>query len=332
MESRKHCAYNQTRECFLGLDVHTAGVHPNLTDQLETLAFKSGGGLWMRPAGEISATAIGGPLDLVYLDKDCRVIETAESLIELHADPPSQRAASVLALPVHTIYLSQTQPGDQLVICTVEEMGHHLEGNFHFSGLAESQQSAVHLAEAPLGNARSIPLDTERQSAGAILKLQHSVPNEQAKSGERIFKPRGSWIARWLRPDSRKAQRVPAPGLVAHFWTGAASAGHGVRDISATGLYLQTQERWYPGTMILMTLQRMCPPDDRAQSSISVRSTIVRWGDDGIGLHFLLRTPKESPAMSNHLAGGAYKKDFDKFLKRLRECKNSDHAKMFSLL
>ena len=31
-------------------------------------------------------------------------------------------AASALVLPVHTIYSSQTQPGDQLLICAVEEI------------------------------------------------------------------------------------------------------------------------------------------------------------------------------------------------------------------
>jgi hypothetical protein len=32
------------------------------------------------------------------------------------------QASSVLELPTHTIYTSQTQPGDQLVICVAEEM------------------------------------------------------------------------------------------------------------------------------------------------------------------------------------------------------------------
>jgi hypothetical protein len=36
------------------------------------------------------------------------------------------QAESVLELPTHTIYSSQTQPGDQLVICVAEEMEHRL--------------------------------------------------------------------------------------------------------------------------------------------------------------------------------------------------------------
>jgi hypothetical protein len=318
MESRKHCAYNQTRECFLGLDVDADWVHPNLRDQLNSLPFKSGEGLWMRPAHEISATAIGGPLDLVYLDKDFRVIETAESLAELHAGAASQNAASVLALPIHSIYSSQTQPGDQLVICTVEEMGRRLEGNLHSSALAESSQRAGHFAEAPTGNPGSVPLDLDRQSAEVIPNFRRSDPRDAARSKRPAFKSRRNWIARWLRPDPRKAQRLSTPGLVAHFWIGPSTAGYEVRDISATGLYLLTQERWYPGTLILMTLQRSSPPDERTEGSISVRSSVVRLGSDGIALRFLPRHAKESLAMQKSLPGGAYKKEFDRFMKHLR--------------
>jgi hypothetical protein len=51
MESRKLCAYNQTRECFLGLEVVEADV--SLRDDSETclvnLSLQSGEGLWMSP-------------------------------------------------------------------------------------------------------------------------------------------------------------------------------------------------------------------------------------------------------------------------------------------
>jgi len=56
--------------------------------------------------------------------------------------------------------------------------------------------------------------------------------------------------------DRRTAERLPAADLSAYYWTGAAPAHHGIRDISSTGFYLVTEERWYPGTLVMMTLQK----------------------------------------------------------------------------
>jgi hypothetical protein len=50
MESQKRSAYNQTRECFLGLNV-TAGDFSNssLNDLMPILTSNSDAGLWMVP-------------------------------------------------------------------------------------------------------------------------------------------------------------------------------------------------------------------------------------------------------------------------------------------
>ena len=60
----------------------------------------------------------------VYLDENYR----GDSRRRVFSDafrisPLIAQAASVLELPTHTIYSSQTQPGDQLVICVAEENG-----------------------------------------------------------------------------------------------------------------------------------------------------------------------------------------------------------------
>jgi len=50
MESRKLCAYNQTRECFLGLEVDGADLSlGKLKDRIASLTLKSGEGLWLSP-------------------------------------------------------------------------------------------------------------------------------------------------------------------------------------------------------------------------------------------------------------------------------------------
>ena len=80
MESRKLCAYNQTRECFLGLEVDSADLSlAKLKDRISSLALKSGEGLWLSPFRGLPEWGIRVPLDLLYLDKDCRVIDVVES-------------------------------------------------------------------------------------------------------------------------------------------------------------------------------------------------------------------------------------------------------------
>jgi hypothetical protein len=62
------------------------------------------------------------PLDLIYLDENHKVIHVFEHFPRFRVAPLKTQASSVLELPTHTIYSSQTQPGDQLLICAVEEI------------------------------------------------------------------------------------------------------------------------------------------------------------------------------------------------------------------
>jgi PilZ domain len=106
------------------------------------------------------------------------------------------------------------------------------------------------------------------------------------------IQPKRSWLERWLFPDTggqdkRSGARKPAPGLVAHFWTGGPPNSHPVRDISATGMFVVTEERWYLGTQIRITLTKTLDEGSRAERSITVMATAVRWGDDGVGLEFV---------------------------------------------
>jgi len=66
------------------------------------------------------------PLDLIYLDENCRVIHLVEYFPSFRIGPLKTQAESVLELPTHTIYSSHTQAGDQLVICVAEDMQQRL--------------------------------------------------------------------------------------------------------------------------------------------------------------------------------------------------------------
>ncbi|HEY2470484.1 MAG TPA: PilZ domain-containing protein [Terracidiphilus sp.] len=97
-------------------------------------------------------------------------------------------------------------------------------------------------------------------------------------------------VLRWLFPEvnQRRAIRYPTPGLVAYYWTGGAPHSYHVGDMSATGLFLLTKERWAPGTLIQMTLQPQDGRQHSAEESICVLSEVVRWSQNGAGFNFVL--------------------------------------------
>lgn len=123
MEKRKYCVYNQTRECFLSLSITRADTSfARLKGLIGRLRLRYDEGLWMVPSSGVHTIGVLFPLDLIYLDEDYRVIHLIEFFRTFRIAPLRTNAASVLQLPIHTIYSSQTQTGDQLLICPPEEM------------------------------------------------------------------------------------------------------------------------------------------------------------------------------------------------------------------
>ena len=137
--------------------------------------------------------------------------------------------------------------------------------------------------------ARPIPrtrTNTQSRSAHADVPILRQEPEPEPQDSD----PLTLRFLKWLFPDvnQRRAKRFPTPNLVAYYWTGGAPYSYHVGDISATGLFLLTKERWAPGTLIQMTLQ---PQDGRvnsAETSICVLSEVVRWGENGAGFNFVL--------------------------------------------
>jgi uncharacterized membrane protein (UPF0127 family) len=131
MERQTYCVYNRTRECFLGLRVTAADTTlSRLKGMIGRLKLRFDEGIWVVPSSGIHTLGVLFPLDLIYLDKDFRVIHIIEHFPAFRIAPIRTHADSVLELPTHTIYSSQTQPGDQLVICKAEEMEHELKRGF----------------------------------------------------------------------------------------------------------------------------------------------------------------------------------------------------------
>lgn len=128
MEKRTYCVYNQTRECFLSLGVTPADTtFARLKGLIGRLKLRTDEGLWVVPSSGVHTWGVLFPLDLIYLDENFRVIYVTEHFPSFKIAPLRIHAASVLELPTHTIYSSQTQPGDQLLICAVDEIESRLK-------------------------------------------------------------------------------------------------------------------------------------------------------------------------------------------------------------
>ena len=88
--------------------------------------------------------------------------------------------------------------------------------------------------------------------------------------------------------ERRSTERQKAPLLAAYYWNGSQPLPHSVSDISHSGLYLLTEDRWHHGTLLMLTVQK--PLKDggvQVDQSIRLQSKVVRWGTDGVGFAFI---------------------------------------------
>ena len=123
MERKTYCVYNQTRESFLSLNVKAADtIFSRLKGFIGRFKLRSDEGIWIVPSRGVHTLGLFFPLDLVYLDENHRVIHLVEYFPSFRIGPLKTQAESVLELPTHTIYSSHTQPGDQLVVCSADEL------------------------------------------------------------------------------------------------------------------------------------------------------------------------------------------------------------------
>lgn len=116
--------------------------------------------------------------------------------------------------------------------------------------------------------------------------IHSSTPRlEKNMTVSRQKEPMMKRLMRWLVPDQRVANRHTMPPLVAYLGLIRSSKEYKIGDISIAGFYMLTDERWIPGTGFPVTLERT---DDAASGeTLTVFSTAVRNGADGVGFTFL---------------------------------------------
>jgi hypothetical protein len=100
-----------------------------------------------------------------------------------------------------------------------------------------------------------------------------------------------SWFEKAFPQEQTKhprAQRREVPGLEAIHWTGSSPGLDIVRNISSSGMYLVTRERWPEGEVNPIRLVYPELTDDSPDNQVTIEARTVRWGEDGMGLSFVL--------------------------------------------
>jgi PilZ domain/Abortive infection alpha len=107
------------------------------------------------------------------------------------------------------------------------------------------------------------------------------------------------WLENFLKLHSggverRSSERQSIDQFASYRWNGSSVKQDAVRDISSTGLYILTEERWQIGALLLLTLQREGPLEMNPEGRIEVQAKVVRHGEDGVGLTFVLPADPDS--------------------------------------
>jgi uncharacterized membrane protein (UPF0127 family) len=89
---------------------------------LGRIALKPDDGIWLVPSRGIHTIGMLFAIDLIYLDAANRVIHLVEHLGPFRISPIRIKCASILELKSRAIYSSNTQVGDELLICAPEEI------------------------------------------------------------------------------------------------------------------------------------------------------------------------------------------------------------------
>lgn len=241
-------------------------------------------GIWLSPFRGVPPVNGIPVLDVVYLDASHRVTgldkEYQANAVAFDADSINgDKADSALVLPTGSAEASRIQAGDQL---RFSDAVTGLLWASDIVGIANAEQQ-----DAEGGTAQGqISPKSESEAAGQVQRDYSPEPEPKPGALRRAL----GWLV-GVKPlrrgsDRRKGTRRAIPGLVAYFWTGGAPKAYEVANISTEGFYLLTEERWMPGTAILVTLQIGSVTKGEPDTRISVQCKVVWAGSDGVGFEY----------------------------------------------
>ncbi len=277
MAKERLCAFNVTRQSFLNFGVEVADTHfARLRGLLGRLSLRSDEGLWIVPCQGVHTLGVLFPIDVIYLDENLRVVQVVEHLGPFRVAPLRMRSSSVLELPTRTVYSSNTQVGDQLLVGTPEELADYWNSP-PVESVAGGQPAANSVADGHSGPAQEPVVGLEARGEG--------------------------WLSRLWSPRKAPARKVPQ--VCAYYWEGGAPQSHDVLKISEKGAYLKTAEPWRLATIIELTLQPKPANGNGSKDpkhAVRLSTQVVRSDPEGIGVRFLYARPEERQSVRHLLA------------------------------
>lgn len=115
--------FNKTKQTFLAYRVKVAdSIISRLVGLLGKRSLEPDSGLWIFPSRGIHTLGMMFDIDVVFLDKDLKVVGVREVVHPFSMTGIYLNAESVLELPAHTIFKSRTSAGDELMIDTIDAL------------------------------------------------------------------------------------------------------------------------------------------------------------------------------------------------------------------
>ena len=170
METKRFNAYNSTRGTVLNAKLAVADRELEPLKFLELLigglGLDSESGVWLKPLAGAPQVPRVFPFDLVYLDKNQKVIQAAEVFPGGEFPPFSDEVFSALVLPLSAVSTTQTRPGDQLLVRSQEELSEQTRETPQLASDAPQQTLEADLQ----------PAEFPQQPLEVPLQIQEVVP------------------------------------------------------------------------------------------------------------------------------------------------------------
>ena len=115
--------FNKTKQTFLAYRVKIAdSILGRLVGLLGKRSLEPDSGLWIFPSRGIHTLGMLFDIDVIFLDKDLRVVAVREVVHPFSMTGLYLHAESVLELPAHTIFKSRTEVGDEMMISRFDSL------------------------------------------------------------------------------------------------------------------------------------------------------------------------------------------------------------------
>lgn len=238
------------------------------------------------------------------------VAAAAEVEISLDAEPMPAHVAElpVAAVPESAITIVEARPVE--LVEATEAPNTAAESAIPVADLARLQTAEVSLpaeVESPLAPPALPIVDLPRPATPE--------PRDRNQVVNRIL--------RWLYPaayekERRTSPRRPTPGLVAYTPEPESPHMFEVGNISSSGIYLFTDEKWNPGDSLTFLLQRSGPPEQSVDRRYELRAGAVRRGEDGVGFSFILPAGESMNLWEDAPLRDAFEAEPDSVVRELR--------------